>query len=190
DSVLVRPVVYGRCRLEVPMGRRGGNRPFQSCRFPRIDRRLGSLEHAVEKVHQKRNSRQAKRERAERYKHVNWLLTSKMFVLGRISNSAHHSVQSQVMHREKRAIKEDQREDEMNFAPGFIHHSTEHFGEPEIDRSKYTERAASEEHVVNMAHDKVGVMDKQIEGGGSHVDPTQTADDKHRNERERKTHCR
>src|SRR6516165_10338464 len=98
-----------------------------------------------------------------------------MLVLSRIGYPAHHPVQTKVMHRIKGAIEEDERESEMNFSPGFIHHPPKHFREPEINRPEDAEEAASEQHIVDVRNNEVGVMDEQIDWSRSHEDSTQAS---------------
>src|ERR1700730_1403286 len=188
NTVLVRPVIDRRSRLEISVWRRRRNCPFKRGGFPGIYRCLGSFEHTVKKIDQKWDCRQSQRECAERYKNVNRLLTTKMLVLSWIGDSAHHPIQPEVMHWEKRAIEEDECESKMNLAPSLIHHPPEHFREPKINRPEDAEEAATEENIMDMSNDEVGMMDEQIDGSRCHIDPAQSANHEHGDETQGKTH--
>ena len=188
NTVFVRPVINRRCHFEISVSGRRRQGPLQSRRIPRILGRLGSFEHAVKKIDQKWDCRQSQRECAERYKNVNRLLTTKMLVLSWIGDSAHHPIQPEVMHWEKRAIEEDECESKMNLAPSLIHHPPEHFREPKINRPEDAEEAATEENIMDMSNDEVGMMDEQIDGSRCHIDPAQSANHEHGDETQGKTH--
>src|ERR1700688_2574674 len=93
------------------------------------------------------------------------------------------------MHWEKGAVKEDKREGEVNLAPSLIHHAPKHFGEPEVNRAEHSEKTPAKQHIMNVRHDEVGVVNEKINRSGSHIYPAQTSDNKHRYEGESETHC-
>ena len=78
----------------------------------------------------------------------------------------------------------------MHLAPELIHRAAKHLREPEVNRRPDTHGGAGEEHVVEVGHDEVGVVDEDVDGRGCHEDARQAADDEHRHEREREEHRR
>ena len=133
DTIFVWSVINSRGFLKISVARRRRNRPLESRRFPRIIGGFWSFEDAVKEVDQERNRRQSKTKRTDRNKDINRLRTSQMIVERRIRDTPHHPVHSQIVHREKRAVKENESQNEMNFAPRFVHQAAKHFREPEID---------------------------------------------------------
>ena len=111
-----------------------------------------------------------------------------MVVDGWIRDTAHHSTQSEIVHREECEVEEYKGEEEMPFPERLTEHAAEHFREPKIDRSKDGEDTASEEHVMEVGHDEVGVVHEEIDRRRCHEDAAQAADDEHRNEGQRETH--
>src|SRR5260370_30161202 len=111
-----------------------------------------------------------------------------MLVLGWIGDSAHHPIQPKVMHRKKGAIEEDECESEMNLAASFVHHPPKHFREPKINRREDAEEAATEENIMDMSDDEVGVMNEQIDRSRCHIDSAQSANHEHGDKSQRKTH--
>ena len=93
-----------------------------------------------------------------------------MVVESRVSNASHHSVQTQIVHREERQIEKHKHKYEMHFAPKLVHHPTEHFRVPEIDPGEYPKQASAEKDIVNMSDNEIGVMNKEIHRSRGHVD--------------------
>ena len=54
------------------------------------------------------------------------------------------------VHREERAVEEDERQEEVDLAQRLVHHPAEHLREPVVDRREDAEDAAAEEHVVDV----------------------------------------
>ena len=112
-----------------------------------------------------------------------------MVVDGWIRDTAHHSAQSEIVHREECEVKEYKSEEEVPFPERLTEHASEHFREPEIDCSKDGEDTASEKHIVEVGHNEVSMVDEEIDRCRCHEDAAQAADDEHRNEGQRETHC-
>ena len=102
-----------------------------------------------------------------------------MIVQHWIGDSPHHAVQPEIVHGQESAIEENERQNEMNLAPSLVHHAAEHFWEPEVDRSEYAEKTSAEQHIVNVGHYEISVVDKEIDRSRSHENSTQTSDHEH-----------
>src|SRR6185436_7043358 len=89
---------------------------------------------------------------------------------------------AQDMHRVKRTVEKDEREQEVNLAPVVVHHAAEHLGKPEVNGPEYAHRRTSKEHVMEMGHNEIGVVDKNVNWRRGHKDARQAADDEHRHE--------
>ena len=105
-----------------------------------------------------------------------------MFVNRRIRNPAHHPAQTKVVHWEKRQVKKHESQHELHLSDLLIEHSAKHFRKPEVEGAEKRHDAPPEKDVMNVRDDKVGVVDEQIDGSRSHVNPAESADDEHRNE--------
>ena len=57
-------------------------------------------------------------------------------IVVRIGQAARETDRAQDVHREERAVEEDERQEEVHLAPDLVHHPAEHLGEPEIDRRR------------------------------------------------------
>ena len=86
------------------------------------------------------------------------------------------------MHREERAVESDERQPEMNLGECIVHIASIHFREPEDNTTENSEQTSTEYDVVNMCHNVVGIVDKDVHRRICHVDTTESTDDKHRNE--------
>ena len=80
------------------------------------------------------------------------------------------------------AALEYERQEEVNLAERFVHHAAEHFWIPKVDRAKHGHRRSGEEHVMEVSHDEVGVVNEDIDRRGRHENARQAADDEHRHE--------
>ena len=83
------------------------------------------------------------------------------------------------MHREERAVQEDECQEEMNLPPKLVHRPAKHLGEPVVNPRPHPHRGASEEHVMEVRHDEVGIVDEDVDRRGGHEDARQTTDDEH-----------
>ena len=76
----------------------------------------------------------------------------------------------------------------MQLACRFIHHPTKHLGVPEINGSEYGHGRSGKQYVMEMGHDEIRVMDKNIDRRGCHENPGEPPDDEHGNKGRRKQH--
>ena len=86
----------------------------------------------------------------------------KVHILCRIINPAHVAAHSQNVHREKSKVKENERANEMNFAKEVIQFPAKHFWKPVINPGKRGEHTAAKKHVMNVTHNKISVVNKNI----------------------------
>ncbi len=93
-----------------------------------------------------------------------------------------HAGDPEHVHGEEGAIEADEGEEEVNLAESFVHHPSEHLGEPERYGSEDAEKCGSKEHVVKVGDDEVGVVDVDVDGDGGHEDATESTDDELRDE--------
>ena len=94
------------------------------------------------------------------------------------------------MHREERSIQENERQEEVNLAERFVHHATEHLGIPKVNGSPNCHRRSREQNIVEVGHDEVGIVNKDINRCRSHKYARQSTDNKHRDERQSEKHWR
>ena len=147
-----------------------------------------SLENTVNEVDQERHRRKSEAKRAEAHENIDRLLAAQMIVQRRISNSAHHPVQTKIMHGKEGEIEEDERRHKMNLTPELIHHAAEHFGKPKINATESAEQTRSEQDIMNVRNDEIGIVDEYIDRCGSHENAAEAADYEHRHKCQRKTH--
>src|SRR5258707_4071620 len=143
-AILVRTIVNRRSDFEIPMPGRRRQRPLQSGRIPRVPGSFRPFEHAVEEVHEKYEGRQSQTKGAQTDENLQRLLTLHEVIQVRISDSARHPVQPQVMHGEEGQVEKHERQNEMHLTPEFVHHVSEHLRVPEVDSTEYPEQTAAE----------------------------------------------
>ena len=97
---------------------------------------------------------------------------------------------TQHVHGEERQVEEQERPEEVATSPCFAEHLAEHLGEPVIDTCKDAEERTTEEHVVNVRNDEVGVVNVDVNRCRCHEHARQTTDDEHRDESQGVEHCR
>ena len=76
-----------------------------------------------------------------------------------------HAGDPQHVHREERAVKADERQDEMQLAHALVHHPAEHLGEPVGDPAEDAKQRRAEEDVVKVGDDEVGVVEVDVDRG-------------------------
>jgi hypothetical protein len=63
------------------------------------------------------------------------------------------------------------------------HQPPEHLGIPERDRAEEGEQAAAEEHVMDVRHHEIRVVEEHVHGRGGDEDAAQPPDHEHADER-------
>src|ERR1700675_2763663 len=93
------------------------------------------------------------------------------------------------MHGKESQVEERVGQNEVNLSQGLVHHASEHFGEPVIDGGEQREDN-SRHDVMEVGHDEVGVVDKNIDRRRGHEDAAKTANDEIGDEAEGEEHGR
>src|ERR1044071_5512527 len=99
-------------------------------------------------------------------------------------NPTGHSAQAKKMHAEKSEIETDEKEPEVNLAQSFIHHAAGHFGNPVVQASKHRKYRATNQDIVKMRNDEVGVMNLYIHGNAGQHNSGKTPNQEHEKETE------
>ena len=77
-----------------------------------------------------------------------------------------------VIHRglnnKESAVKGDECQHEMDFAPEFAHCFAEHFWKPIVDGRKDGKHTSAEKHIMNVTDDEIGIVDINIDVGSGH----------------------
>src|SRR5438270_6112320 len=68
------------------------------------------------------------------------------------------------MHGEKRDVEPGEEQPEMNLGQQFVGHAAHHLGKEVIDAAEHREHSASDEHVVEVRHNKEGIVDLNVDG--------------------------
>ena len=88
------------------------------------------------------------------------------------------------MHREERQVEADEHQHEVDLAEALVEHPPGHLREPVVDPGEDAEHRAAEQDVVEVGHDPVRVVEREVDrhrGAERAVDP---ADQEHRQEAE------
>ena len=101
----------------------------------------------------------------------------------RVRITSRHAGNPQKVHREERPIHSDKSQCKMPLLHRVVHLTTKHLWIPELNRGEHTKQRGSEQHIVEVSHDEVGVMEIDIHWHCSHEDPAQSANYEQRNER-------
>src|SRR5215211_1998660 len=91
---------------------------------------------------------------------------------------------------DKYSVHTDEGEKEVELAEPFIHHLAEHFREPEVGSGKHPEYSRDPHNQVEVAHDKVCVVQRKINRSLSEKQPRYAARYEQRYESEREQHRR
>ncbi len=170
------------------MRRRRGRRPLEGRGVPRIDGRAAARHDAPHEVDGKDDLREPQRDGAHGDDDVPVLLVLEELVLQRIVDPPHLPPHPDDVHGEEGEIEEDEGQPEVEMPQPVVHHAAEHLGEPVVDAGEGAEDGTAEDHVVDVGHDEVRVLDVDIHRGRGHEDARQTADDEHRHEGQRIQH--
>nr|GEU28092.1 hypothetical protein [Tanacetum cinerariifolium] len=154
--------------------------------LPRLGFRLlaaanGRDYHAEQEEH----LRQAEAERAYGGNHI---------VVGELRRvidiAARHAGQAQEVHREEGDVKRDQRQPEVRLAHGFVVHVAGPLGRPVIKTGKQREQRARHQHVVEVRHHVIGVLQLDVDRRHGQDQAGEAADGEDKNETDRKQHRR
>ena len=179
DAVLIGAVVNVRNFSEVPVRDRRRCLPFQRGCLPRILLSHLPAEHAPKYVYEQQNLSRPQNKSKHRNQYIYPLHMLQKFVLRRVGDSPHVPPNAEDVHREKDAVKGNERNPKMNLANNLIHVPPKHFGEPVKDASKNGEDAAAEDNIMNMRHNIVCIVDVDVYRRICHIDAAQPANDEH-----------
>jgi hypothetical protein len=168
NRVLVRTSVHNRLHVKVAVPRRAWSRPLKSIGVPGISASLRTIEHAPEEVGGEDRLAGHHADRTVRHKGVHRLQMMERLVVVSIRKPSWEAHGTQDVHREERAVEENEGQEEVHLPPELIHRAAKHLREPEVDRSPDAHRRTGEEHVVKVSYDEVGVVDEDVDGRGSH----------------------
>ncbi len=80
------------------------------------------------------------------------------------------------MHRVERQMESNEEQPEVPFAEGFIQHPACRLGKPVIDGGKDHENDCTDDDVMEMGNDEVGICELPVEGCGGEHDPRKSGD--------------
>ena len=75
-----------------------------------------------------------------------------------------HTEQAQVMHWEEAQIKPDKHDPEAPFAERLVELASGHLREPVIETRKNREDVGTDQHIMYVPHDVIGVVNLPIDG--------------------------
>src|ERR1700733_2237421 len=138
----------------VVRGWRGGRAPLQGSGLPRIVGRWLAPEPAVDQVVDKNKLSRAGKKCSDRDEPMHWdqwlqVVHNKGLI------SAYIRRHSQIVEWHKDTVRTDEAKPEMYLAPGLVHHSSGHLGEPEVSSSEDSEDC-------RHCHDHVEVPDYEV----------------------------
>src|ERR1051325_5309626 len=62
------------------------------------------------------------------------------------------------MHVEESNVEADEEEPEMPFAESLVRHATSHLGEPEVEAGEHREQRSTDQHVMEVRDDEIGIV--------------------------------
>src|SRR5258706_758285 len=103
-------------------------------------------------------------------------------IIGESGIAANIPYETHIMHGHKDAIHTDESQPEVPLAQRFVHHSTEHFREPEIGAGKNSKHGCKRHYEMEVGHDKIGGVQVCIKRRLREKEAAETAGDKHGDE--------
>ena len=151
-------MIHRRHGGKIAMRRRRRGGPLERIRFPRIVACGLSTKQAPEKVDDEEELRRKETKGRDAHHAVEPADMSQMRILGVVVNAAGHPGNPQDKHGKHHRIEQNEREGKVNSAKCVIEHAPEHFRKPIGHPSEDAEEAAAEEHVMQVAHNKVRIV--------------------------------
>jgi hypothetical protein len=87
-------------------------------------------------------------------------------------------------------VEADERQPEVQLAEALVHHPAAHLREPEVDAGVGGEHDGAEDHVVEVAHDEVAVVDVPVQRRAGQQDAGQATEEEGDQEADREQHRR
>ena len=73
---------------------------------------------------------------------------------------------SQIVHGKESEVETNKHQGENKFTKFFIEHSPSHFREPKIKSTKQTKQGSTDQYIMKMGYDEIGVLMLCIDGNG------------------------
>src|SRR6266567_1878178 len=108
--------------------------------------------------------------------------------VGVVDDAARHAGEPQEMLRKERDVDADERDPEMQLAERFVISVAGHFREPIVPAGEDREHGAEREHVMEMRHHVVGVLQQAVDAGIRQHHAGDAADGEQENEADRPQH--
>src|SRR5579875_1837719 len=147
--------------VEVVPWRRAGGGPLQRVAVaPRVvDGDWFAIAPAAEHVPHERKHRHTQDERPDRGHDVERLETIAGHIVG---VAAWHALIAEPVLHQKRGMKPDQRQPEMQLAQPLVEQTSGHLRKPEVHPGERGEHDRAEQHVVEVGDDEIGVCDVEV----------------------------
>src|SRR5258708_35264861 len=171
---------------EIVPRRWSGRAPFQRSGFPWIIWRRLAPEPTVNQVVDKNKLSRTGDEGSDGYPFVDGDQRLQEVIRER-RVAADIPGHSEVMERHKDAIRAHKAEPEMNFAQGFVHHSSGHLREPEISSGEDAEHGRDAHHHVEVSYHEESRMEHDLDRGLAQKKTTDASTDEHRTQPNIKT---
>jgi len=148
--------------------------------------KLSAFEHTPEEIDEEDELSGCRYEDQDRDHLVERLQVLQIVELGHLSISPRIACHAEEVHRQKDPINADECEPEMEFAEPFTHHSAKHLREPEIGAGEYAEDRCHTHNQVEVADDKIGVVEVKVKRVLAEKDPAESAcrEERHKSDRE------
>src|ERR1700676_1045145 len=147
---------------EVVKRRRRSRRPLERGSLPGIVGRFGSPKAAPKQIEEEDKLRRADEEGSDADETMQGNQRRKI-IIGESGIAANIPREAQIMHGHKNAIHADESQPEVPLAHRFVHHSTEHFREPEIGAGKNSKHGRKRHYEMEVGHDEISRMEVCIE---------------------------
>ena len=109
--------------------------------------------------------------------------------VGRVDGDAPlHAAQPEVVLGEERQVEADEHEDERQLAQPLVQLLAGELGEPVVDAREGGEHRPAEEHVVEVGHHEIGVVQLEVQRGLGQHDAGEPAEQEADQESEREEH--
>src|SRR5215207_6026006 len=85
-----------------------------------------------------------------------------------------HTLHAQPVLQEKRGVEADEEQPEVDLPPGLVEHAAGELWPPEIEPGEHREDDSAEDHVVEVGHDEVAVVELEVQrwAGQDHAGQT------------------
>ena len=167
--------------------------PFKAASVPRIEwcnRNLLRLV-GVNDVHQEQQDTNTECERTNRCNAVPESKVKESFAsasFGPHHHSARLALQTKNVHRSEREVHSDHHQPKVPFTNGVVELTAEHFGPPVIEAREQSEYCSTEQHVMEVRHDVVGISLLRVCWGHGVGNARETANGELNNQRNREHH--